>query len=74
MRAYAIRGGEEGKERLNLLAQVMLPTTSQFAKCGRSHQRNEGCKSGFRQTWQWLGEGSSVARGTATGDEVSTLG
>ncbi len=28
MRAYAIRGGKEGKERLDLLARVMLPTTS----------------------------------------------
>jgi hypothetical protein len=32
MRAYAIRGGKEGKERLNLLARVMLPTTSQLLK------------------------------------------
>jgi ubiquinone/menaquinone biosynthesis C-methylase UbiE len=30
MRAYAIRGGKEGKERLNLLARVMLPTTLQL--------------------------------------------
>jgi SAM-dependent methyltransferase len=29
---YAIRGGKEGKERLNLLARVMLPTTSQLLK------------------------------------------
>lgn len=29
---YAIRGGREGKERLNLLARVMLPTTSQLLK------------------------------------------
>jgi 2-polyprenyl-3-methyl-5-hydroxy-6-metoxy-1,4-benzoquinol methylase len=28
MHRYAIRGGKEGKERLNLLARVMLPTTS----------------------------------------------
>src|SRR5215510_14094511 len=27
---YAISGGKEGKERLNLLARVMLPTTSQL--------------------------------------------
>jgi 2-polyprenyl-3-methyl-5-hydroxy-6-metoxy-1,4-benzoquinol methylase len=27
---YAIRGGREGKERLNLLARVMLSTTSQL--------------------------------------------
>jgi ubiquinone/menaquinone biosynthesis C-methylase UbiE len=27
---YAIRGGKEGKERLDLLARVMLPTTSQL--------------------------------------------
>jgi len=27
---YAIRGGKEGKERLNILARVMLPTTSQL--------------------------------------------
>lgn len=26
---YAIRGGHEGKKRLDLLAQVMLPTTAQ---------------------------------------------
>jgi ubiquinone/menaquinone biosynthesis C-methylase UbiE len=30
MAGYAIRGGKEGKERLNLLARVMLPTTSQL--------------------------------------------
>jgi len=30
MHAYAIRGGKEGKERLNLLARVMLPTTLQL--------------------------------------------
>jgi ubiquinone/menaquinone biosynthesis C-methylase UbiE len=30
MHAYAIRGGREGKERLNLLARVMLPTTLQL--------------------------------------------
>src|SRR5436305_12535013 len=29
---YAIRGGKEGKQRLNLLARVMLPTTSQLLK------------------------------------------
>jgi len=28
MRPYAIRGGKEGKQRLDLLARVMLPTTS----------------------------------------------
>lgn len=32
MPRYAIRGGKEGKERLNLLARVMLPTTSQLLK------------------------------------------
>ena len=30
MRAYATRGGKEGKERLNLLARVMLPATFQL--------------------------------------------
>jgi SAM-dependent methyltransferase len=30
MPGYAIRGGKEGKERLNLLARVMRPTTSQL--------------------------------------------
>jgi len=30
MTGYTIHGGKEGKERLNLLAQVMLPTTSQL--------------------------------------------
>jgi 2-polyprenyl-3-methyl-5-hydroxy-6-metoxy-1,4-benzoquinol methylase len=30
MAGYPIRGGKEGKERLNLLARVMLPTTSQL--------------------------------------------
>ena len=30
MHRYAIGGGKEGKERLNLLARVMLPTTSQL--------------------------------------------
>jgi len=30
MHAYAIRGGKVGKERLNLLARVMLPTTLQL--------------------------------------------
>jgi len=32
LKRYAIRGGKEGKERLNLLARVMLPTTSQLLK------------------------------------------
>jgi hypothetical protein len=27
---YAIRGGKEGKDRLDLLARVMLPTTVQL--------------------------------------------
>src|SRR5215831_20360196 len=27
---YAIRGGEEGKNRLDVLAQVLLPTTAQL--------------------------------------------
>jgi predicted O-methyltransferase YrrM len=31
MHHYAIRGGKEGKERLDLLARVMLPTTSQLS-------------------------------------------
>ena len=30
MNKYVIRGGKEGKERLSLLAQVMLPFTSQL--------------------------------------------
>ena len=30
MSSYIIAGGREGKERLNLLSQVMLPTTSQL--------------------------------------------
>ena len=30
MNSYVIRGGKEGKERLSLLSQVMLPFTSQF--------------------------------------------
>src|SRR5881394_387811 len=29
-RRYAIRGGKEGKKRLDLLARVMLPTTMQL--------------------------------------------
>jgi len=30
---YAIRGGKEGKARLDLLARVMLPTTTQLLDC-----------------------------------------
>ena len=30
LRRYAISGGKKGKARLNLLARVMLPTTSQL--------------------------------------------
>ena len=29
-RRYAIRGGNEGKERLDVLARVLLPTTTQL--------------------------------------------
>ena len=32
MSSYIIAGGREGKERLKLLSQVMLPTTSQLLK------------------------------------------
>ncbi|PWT92287.1 MAG: hypothetical protein C5B55_06695 [Blastocatellia bacterium] len=32
MSRYVITGGREGKERLNLLARVMHPTTSQLFK------------------------------------------
>ena len=30
---YAIRGGKAGKARLDLLARVMLPTTTQLLDC-----------------------------------------
>jgi SAM-dependent methyltransferase len=50
MPGYAIRGGKEGKERLNLLARVMLPTTSQlFNKVGLKKGMNcldVGCGGG----------------------------
>ena len=36
---YAIRGGKEGKKRLDLLARVMLPTTMQLLD--RVGQRDE---------------------------------
>ena len=47
---YAIRGGKEGKKRLNLLARVMLPTTSQLLKTVGLRQGMEcldvGCGGG----------------------------
>src|SRR5436190_47163 len=47
---YAIRGGREGKQRLNLLARVMLPTTSQLLKTVGLRQGMEcldvGCGGG----------------------------
>ena len=47
---YAIRGGKEGKRRLNLLARVMLPTTSQLLKTVGLRQGMEcldvGCGGG----------------------------
>ena len=47
---YAIRGGKEGKQRLNLLARVMLPTTSQLLKTVGLRQGMEcldvGCGGG----------------------------
>ena len=38
---YAIRGGKEGKDRLDLLARVMLPTTVQLLDRVGLSQRNE---------------------------------
>src|SRR5207248_5244795 len=47
---YAIRGGKESKQRLNLLARVMLPTTSQLLKTVGLRQGMEcldvGCGGG----------------------------
>ena len=47
---YAIRGDKEGKQRLNLLARVMLPTTSQLLKTVGLRQGMEcldvGCGGG----------------------------
>jgi len=51
MSRYVIRGGKEGKERLKLISQVLLPTTAQLLHTVRLGQGMKcldvGCGGGF---------------------------